>query len=282
MERADRLTAEVRRLDADLAAALEELGAARADRDDLLGRATSAGRRAQQAEATLGRERTRWRQERARWHEERDSMEVGESAVPSAAGQATGGGDKRTSVDVEAARDAVRAAAEALGLAPVAAPAGANDIRPVPVRRRPLRLGRGIHADSPEGVLALLAQDGIVVFVDGYNVAKRAWPAIAVDLQRKRLVDCLTALCARTGGTVDVIFDGADVNPLPPRSAGEPVRVHFSPPGVEADDEIIDRVAALDPAVPVAVISSDRRVQDGAADHGANVIDADVLISTFR
>ena len=284
VEHAERVTAEARRLDAELAATLEQLGVARAEREELVDRADSAGRRAQRAEATVGRERTLWRQERARWDHERSSLAAGQSEAPSA--EEGAGGDADVSVDVEAARDAVRAAAEALGL-PRLAPAeeaGGDHVRRAQVgRRRPVRPGRGLDAGSPEGVFALLAHDDIVVYVDGYNVAKRAWPTLAVDLQRDRLVDCLARVCARTGGAFEVVFDGADVvRPAAPRAAAGPVRVRFSLPDVLADDEILDRVAALDPAVPVAVVTSDREVQRGVAAHGANVIDADALIATFH
>jgi predicted RNA-binding protein with PIN domain len=56
-----------------------------------------------------------------------------------------------------------------------------------------------------------------------------------------------------------------------------PVRVVFTKAGVEADDDIIDAVAATDASQPVAVLSADRRVRDGASVYGANLLSPDDL-----
>ena len=80
-----------------------------------------------------------------------------------------------------------------------------------------------------------------------------------------------------------VVFDGADrayQNMVP--TIARPVRVVFSPPGVEADDIVIGRVAELRPFRPVVVASSDRRVQAGASQSGANVISSPQLLAALR
>jgi hypothetical protein len=58
--------------------------------------------------------------------------------------------------------------------------------------------------------------------------------------------------------------------------------VSFSPAGVEADDVLLARVADLDPSRPVVVASSDRRVRDGAAAMGANVVASAQLLAALR
>ena len=79
------------------------------------------------------------------------------------------------------------------------------------------------------------------------------------------------------------MFDGAELRmpgvvPSTPKS----VRVSFSPPGVEADDEVLELVDQLPVTRPVLVASSDRRVQTGATRAGANVISNDQLLAVLR
>jgi predicted RNA-binding protein with PIN domain len=124
---------------------------------------------------------------------------------------------------------------------------------------------------------------GITVLVDGYNASQLGWFELPIAEQRRRLVDALTEMAMRSGADVTVVFDGAE-------SAGRAavpttsrlVKVTFSPGDVEADDVILARVADIDPARPVLVASSDRRVQDGAAAQGANVISSDQLLAALR
>ena len=61
-----------------------------------------------------------------------------------------------------------------------------------------------------------------------------------------------------------------------------PVRVHFSAAGTEADDLILDMVARLPTDVPVLVVSSDRRVAEGARRLGANAVASSVLLELLR
>jgi predicted RNA-binding protein with PIN domain len=80
-----------------------------------------------------------------------------------------------------------------------------------------------------------------------------------------------------------VVFDGADpVWPAVVPTTARRVKVSFSPADVEADDVILARVADIDPSRPVLVASSDRRVRDGAAAQGANVISSDQLLAVMR
>ena len=66
---------------------------------------------------------------------------------------------------------------------------------------------------------------------------------------------------------------------MSPRPA---VRVRFSPPGVEADDVIIELAGSIPAIRPVIVASSDRRVRDGARRHGANLLGARQLTEALR
>lgn len=161
-------------------------------------------------------------------------------------------------------------------------PAG-PPVRPRRRHRRPTRLPGGVLDDTPEALLALARTPEMLLVVDGYNVAKTAWPDLPIATERERLIDGLADLQARTGVDVLVVFDGADQpGPTSASSAPRPIRVRFSPPDVEADDVIVALVADLPDQRPVTVVSSDRRVQRGAADGGANVAQADQLVALLR
>jgi hypothetical protein len=79
-----------------------------------------------------------------------------------------------------------------------------------------------------------------------------------------------------------VVFDGDDDGRRPSVGAPLPVRVHFSSAEVEADDVILDMVSRLPTDVGVLVVSSDRRVAEGARRLGANVASSSVLLELLR
>lgn len=142
----------------------------------------------------------------------------------------------------------------------------------VPVARRvPLAPPLGIVDDSTEFATYLLSIPNSLVFIDGYNVTKSAVPNLELENQRNWLEQKLTALSATSSGHFEVIFDGADVS-VATRSDNSRVRIRFSPDGVEADDVIIDAVEATATNTVVVVVSSDKRVRDGASRSGANVL----------
>ncbi|HET9610453.1 MAG TPA: NYN domain-containing protein [Acidimicrobiales bacterium] len=147
-------------------------------------------------------------------------------------------------------------------------------------RRRPVELPGGVFDDSVDAAAHLLRTPGAVLVVDGYNLTMEGWPELDVAEQRRRLVRGLSDLAHRTATHVEVVFDGADVEPLTvPSSSRQVVRVRFSDPGVEADDVVIDLVGRIPAATPVIVASSDRRVRDGVRRRGANVVHARQILA---
>ena len=154
---------------------------------------------------------------------------------------------------------------------------------PRPPRRVPVALPPAVLDDSVEAADHLFRVPGMTVLVDGYNASQLGWFDLPLAEQRRRLVDALTELAARTGADVAVVFDGADpVGPAAVPTTARLVKVSFSPPDVEADDVVLARVADLDPGRPVVVASSDRRVRDGSAALGANVISSAQLLAALR
>jgi predicted RNA-binding protein with PIN domain len=144
----------------------------------------------------------------------------------------------------------------------------------------PLRLPGGVWADSPEAALHLLRAPGVLLVVDGYNVAKLGWPQLPLADQRARLLDALDELAARYGTEVRVVFDGADVAQLP--VGRRYIRVEFSPPDVTADDVIVGLASSLPAERPIVVATNDGEVRSGVKAAGANVIRSEQLLAVAR
>jgi predicted RNA-binding protein with PIN domain len=150
-------------------------------------------------------------------------------------------------------------------------------------RRVPISLPGGVFDDSVEAAEHLLRAPGAVLVVDGYNVTMSGWPDLGASDQRRRLVAALSDLAARTSTQVELVFDGAEVSPVPvPSPTRQLVRVRFSSPGVEADDVVIDLVERIPAATPVIVASSDNRVREGVRRSGANLLHARQLLAVLR
>jgi hypothetical protein len=139
-------------------------------------------------------------------------------------------------------------------------------------RRRPVRVGRGIADDSTSAAEILVSLPGSVTFIDGYNLTMTAWPTLGASDQRRALVRAATAVAARTGSEIHLVFDGDDGGGEPSRSTPAAVRVRFTSAEVEADDEILDLIGSVPLDRPVVVVSDDRRVRHGARARGANVV----------
>ena len=259
--------------DASASALSAQVDALRHERDDARARVARAEARVAEAEAALA--------------------EVVSSPPPSQPASPV--------VDTAALSSAIDAAAAALAraaslLADAAVAEGDPPVSPARSsspsaaersrRRVPVALPMGVFDDSAEAAEHLVRVPGAVLVVDGYNCTLRdeVLAGLPIPEQRRRLVDALGELAARTGVEVEVVFDGGDVGESPVASGGgrRGVRVRFSAPGEEADDDVIARVVSLPPERPVVVASSDRRVRAGAAPGGANVISAEQLIGLVR
>jgi predicted RNA-binding protein with PIN domain len=150
----------------------------------------------------------------------------------------------------------------------------------VPARER-LRLPRGLTVRDADGVRHLLAVDGIVAFVDGYNVAKLGWPKDQLATQRERLNDLLEELATRHGTDMHVVYDGTDAVAEPRVRGGRRRRldVEFSPAGVIADDTIVERVRAVPADRPVLLITSDAALARRCERLGATVVASAVFLT---
>ena len=164
-----------------------------------------------------------------------------------------------------------------------AQPSGAAAPAFVPIeRRRALRMPPGTFEDAHPAAVYLSRVSQVLFLVDGYNVSKLGWPDLELRLQRERLVEALVTLQARTGAQTDVVFDGVDDAEVHARVAPGRLRVEFTVAAVEADDRLLELVELTPARRPVVVVSSDRRVRDGARQRGANTISAEQLLGLLR
>jgi predicted RNA-binding protein with PIN domain len=182
-----------------------------------------------------------------------------------------------------AAAAELEAAATPATEAPAAPPPPVS--RPLPPRRRtPAPLLPGIHDDSVEAAEYLVRRGGALLLVDGYNASLRYRPDLAIAELRRRFVDALDELAARTGVDIHVVFDGAEDGGTAVRGVSRRgrTRVTFSPADVEADDVILELVGATPAARVVLVASDDRRVRTGSEEQGANLFTIDQLLAVLR
>jgi len=177
----------------------------------------------------------------------------------------------------DAARDARRLAAalDALTDAPP------SEAPPAPPTRRSRRAAvprpAGQDADTTAGLDTMLRTRGVTLVVDGYNVSMRGWGDAPPATQRDGLLGALERLHLRLRCDVVVVFDGSDVEAVPPRRRPG-VHVVFSAAGEEADPVVVRQVEALPGSRPALVASSDRWVQEHADAAGATVVSAETLL----
>ena len=218
-------------------------------------------------------------------HEESDN------AVPAAlAGANTGDQAARALLQAAASTTelaaALAAAAAALdessSSASVRSPgAGLPAVKPIrrpAERRRPIPVPGGLHGNTPAAAEHLLRVPNVSVIVDGYNLAKLAWPKSELIDQRECCIALLEDLARRFGTDIRVIFDGAEV--VGASSRRRLIRVQFSPPGVIADDVIRTDVRSLPTRTPVVVVTNDQAIVNDVRALGANTVSTDTLLET--
>lgn len=262
-----------------LAAELRDERASRRDREDAVrAEAGAAGRRVEGLEAAVARAQEEAARAAERAHREAERAEGLEAEVREARSEAA-----RARAEAQRAAEQVRKEPPEPPEAPVPAVPEVVEEAPAPVLTRRVRveLPPGVIGPSLDGLRAALARSDPAVIVDGYNVSMLAWGDEPPDAQRQRLCAQLERLHLRTNRAVTVVFDGAEVEGVrPPRRPG--VRVLFSAPGQEADDVVLREVASLPLERSAIVVSSDRRVQEGAEEEGALAVPSDVFLELLR
>lgn len=247
-------------LEAEVAEANRELAELRETNEDLVSQRQRAVGELKHTEEVMARHVA----ERKRLETLVDTMTAAQLSTDQVGGAVTDG-------EVRSAADAMAETITALQ-GQLQALRDAATPEAVPVQRRvPLAVPHGLFDDSVEYADYLFNIPGMTVLIDGYNVTKEAHSEMALDIQRDWLLNGLATLASRNGTHFRVIFDGADVD-APNARTHDRVRHRFTPAGIEADDEIIDSVASMDRTKPVTVVSSDKRVREGAKAGGANLL----------
>lgn len=192
-------------------------------------------------------------------------------------------------VDAEALRNALSAARELAGRLEFMVAATPEVERPNQdsgrerlggARRVPLALPGGVIATSGEAAEHLLRSDA-AVFIDGYNVAKLAWPDRSLEQQRDALIARVENLVRRFGTEASIVFDGASVIGAHARGARQSVRVVFSPDGVTADDVIRDEADRVPAERAVVVVTDDREIVRDMRAVGANVVPSNAFLAVL-
>jgi predicted RNA-binding protein with PIN domain len=149
--------------------------------------------------------------------------------------------------------------------------------KPRPTRRKAIAIPGGVYGDSVAAATHLLRTPNVCFVVDGYNVAKLAWPQFDLLRQRESCIGLLEDLARRFGTDIRVVFDGADVVGA---SAGRRlIRVQYSPAGITADDVIRADVASLPAHTPVVVVTNDHEIASDVRGMGANVLSSETLLA---
>jgi predicted RNA-binding protein with PIN domain len=182
-------------------------------------------------------------------------------------------------VDPGAVAELARATRELAGRLEALLPSEAPPPGPRAEARRPLRLPGGVIASSAEAAEFLMRSDAVVL-IDGYNVAKLAWPNRTLEAQRTQLLDALENLARRFGSDLTVVFDGASVVGAH-TSRRRLVRVVWSSEGVIADDVIRDEVRRLPSARAVVVVTNDAEIITDVKALGANVVASNALLAVL-
>jgi len=182
-------------------------------------------------------------------------------------------------VDPAAVADVARAARELAGRLEALLPSETPEAADRSATRQPLRLPGGVIASSGEAAEFLLRSEAVVL-IDGYNVAKLAWPNRSLDSQRTQLLDALENLARRFTSDITVVFDGASVVGAH-ATRRRLIRVVWSPEGVIADDVIRDEVRRLPTARAVVVVTNDAEIVADVKALGANVVPSNALIAVL-
>ncbi len=255
-----------------------DLDAARRSRTEADAVVAKAATATEEAEARLERESARAREAERRVRElRRELADRDQPAGPAPAPDPTALADaSRAAHTLASTLDRLVRAALTAEPPPPPPPTTARETRRARVPRPP-----GLDTDTVSALDTMLRTRGVMLAVDGYNVSMRGWRDARPADQREGLLGALERLHLRLRCDVIVVFDGSDVEALPPRRRAG-VRVVFSAPDEDADPVVIREVEALAASRPAIVASSDRWVQDHAEATGATVVSADTLLTLLR
>uniref|UniRef100_UPI0028E61272 NYN domain-containing protein n=1 Tax=uncultured Cellulomonas sp. TaxID=189682 RepID=UPI0028E61272 len=188
--------------------------------------------------------------------------------------------DARVRLLLDTIVDAASGLRSELALPPVA-DLPADLVGPTADRAPARPSSRGRSVSDPLLLDELLRQPWAHLVVDGYNVTKSGFPELSLADQRRRLVDGLAGLAARSGAEVTCCFDGQEGQQHPPGGYARGVRVLFAV-GEIADDLIRRLVDAEPPGRVLVVVTSDQEVARDVEATGAWVVPSSTLVARLQ
>ena len=266
-----------------LGALQRELRRLRSDAD----RARSEGRRAaDEARASLDAAelaRSRAEDDLRQALDERRSAQAERTAARAELRAARKLADVRVRLLLDTIVDAASGLRSELALPPLAdLPA---DLVSPPTDHAAVRPGsRGRSVDDPALLDELLRQPWAHLVVDGYNVSKAGFGELSLAEQRRRLVDGLAVVAARTGAEVTCCFDGQEGQAQPsggplgtPAASGCCSRWGRSPTTSSAGSS-----RRSHPGGSLVVVTSDREVVRDVETAGAWVVPSSTLVTRLQ
>lgn len=164
------------------------------------------------------------------------------------------------------------------------APAGEFVDVPLPMESPALELPVGVAPDRREAIEWLMTSSvGFVLVVDGYNVTFQVSPdRFSAGEQRQRLNSDLARFRRLAGSRpqVIVVYDSDQTGGITTDSAPGGIEVRFTSAGHSADDEVLMLATQLGGSA--VVVSSDRRVREGAERVGALGLWSQALVEWMR
>jgi len=119
---------------------------------------------------------------------------------------------------------------------------------------------------------------GKKIIIDGYNLIKSpliSFPdSDSLEAQREHLLRILQSYPALRNRQVTVVFDGGEPFPGPHSYKYGHIQFVFSGPKKQADDVIQRMIRKAPRPAELHIVTSDRRIQFTARDHGAEVTDS--------
>lgn len=148
--------------------------------------------------------------------------------------------------------------------------------------RRRIRLPSNVRPDGPEAAHHLLDADNVVVIVDGHGMLGSGRRSGKARTEAAATIDALSSLATKYSASIEVVFDGNELDPDGTLGSRQNVRVRFARGGVGVG-EVLMRLCDTFPGSQALVLaSSDRRVREAARRARINLLSVDQLTTALK
>ena len=148
--------------------------------------------------------------------------------------------------------------------------------------RRRIRLPSTVRPDSAEAAHHLLEADDVVLIVDGHGMLSAGRRNESSSVRAAATIDALSTLANKYSASIEVVFDGNEIEADGSLGSRRNVRVRFARGGVGVG-EVLMRLCDTFPGSQALVLaSSDRRVREAARRARINLLSADQLTAALK